>query len=278
MRAPLEVVERRLVGSDHPRAGTGFDRHVADRHPGFHGQRLDGAPAVLEDVALAAARADLGDHGQDDVLGGDPDGQLAVDVHREGAEGVERQRLRGQHVLDLARADPERQGAERAVRGGVAVAADHGHARLGQPELRADDVHDALVDVAHRVEPHAELLAVAAQRLDLGPADEVGDRARRSSGRCGPRSRGSGRAGGPSGPPAAARRTPAGWSPRAGDGGRCRAGRARPRPGAPRARPRPSRPACLPCPVLPSPRRGVLRSSCREVRALSAPANLRLRQ
>ena len=43
-----------------------------------------------------------------------------------------------------------------------------GHAGLGEAELRADDVHDALLGVAHRVEADAELLAVAAQRLDLG--------------------------------------------------------------------------------------------------------------
>ena len=46
-----------------------------------------------------------------------------------------------------------------------------------RPELRADDVHDALLGVAHRVQPHAELGAVLAQRLDLGARDRVGDRA-----------------------------------------------------------------------------------------------------
>ena len=50
------------------------------------------------------------------------------------------------------------------------VAADDRHAGLGQAELRADDVHDALLDVAERVQPDAELLGVAAQRLDLGAA------------------------------------------------------------------------------------------------------------
>jgi hypothetical protein len=61
-----------------------------------------------------------------------------------------RQRLGGQHVLDLAGADAEGQRTERAVRRRVRVAAHDGHAGLGQTELRADDVHDALVDVAHR--------------------------------------------------------------------------------------------------------------------------------
>jgi hypothetical protein len=58
----------------------------------------------------------------------------------------------------------------------VAVAADDRHPRLGQAELRADDVHDPLVAVAHRREPDAELGGVAAQRLDLRPAHRVGDR------------------------------------------------------------------------------------------------------
>ena len=43
------------------------------------------------------------------------------------------------------RADAERDGAERAVRGRVAVAARDGHARLREPQLRPDDVDDALV-------------------------------------------------------------------------------------------------------------------------------------
>ena len=43
------------------------------------------------------------------------------------------QGLGGQHVLDLAGADAEGQGAEGPVGRGVAVAADDGHARLGQP-------------------------------------------------------------------------------------------------------------------------------------------------
>ncbi|GAA3295692.1 hypothetical protein GCM10020295_23480 [Streptomyces cinereospinus] len=56
------------------------------------------------------------------------------------------------------------------------VAADHRGAGLGQAQLRADDVHDALLDVAQRVQAHAELRAVLAQRLQLGAGHRVGDR------------------------------------------------------------------------------------------------------
>ena len=65
--------------------------------------------------------------------------------------------------------------AEGAVGRGVGVAADDRHAGLGETELRADDVDDALVDVAQRVQAYAELRGVLAQRLDLGPRDRVGD-------------------------------------------------------------------------------------------------------
>jgi hypothetical protein len=56
------------------------------------------------------------------------------------------QRLGGEHMLDLRRADAVRQRAEGAVRRGVAVAADDGHAGQREALLGADDVDDALAD------------------------------------------------------------------------------------------------------------------------------------
>ena len=78
-----------------------------------------------------------------------------------------RQRLRREHVLDLRRADPERERAERAVRRRVRVAADDRQARLREAELGADHVHDPLATAAGRVERDAELLAVARERREL---------------------------------------------------------------------------------------------------------------
>ncbi len=66
---------------------------------------------------------------------------------------------------------------ERTVGRGVAVTADDRHTRLGQAQLRPDDVDDALFDVTHRIEADPpELGAVAPQRLDLGARDRIGDR------------------------------------------------------------------------------------------------------
>ena len=95
-----------------------------------------------------------------------------VDPHRLGPPLG--QRLGRQHVLDLARADAERERAERAVGGGVGVAADDRHARLGQAELRADHVHDPVAAVPERIQADAELGAVAVERLELRLRELVG--------------------------------------------------------------------------------------------------------
>ena len=85
------------------------------------------------------------------------------------------QGLGGEHVLDLAGADAERDGPECAVGRSVGVAADDGHARLGQTLLRADDVHDALAGRAHLVVDDAELGGVGPQGLDLLGRDRILD-------------------------------------------------------------------------------------------------------
>ena len=105
-----------------------------------------------------------------------PAGSSAVDVDRHRLERTQRQRLRGEHMLNLRRPDAHRDRTERAVGGCVTVAADDRHAGLRQTELRPDDVHDALLDVAHRVQPDAELFAVASQRFDLSARYRIGDR------------------------------------------------------------------------------------------------------
>jgi hypothetical protein len=127
-------------------------------------------------VADAAAGADAVDDREDDVLGADAPGQLALDGDRHRLRRVLRQGLGGEHVLDLARADAERESAERAVRRGVRVAAHDRHAGLGVAELGTDDVHDALAGRTPRIQGHAELVGVGLQRLHLTGADLVGDR------------------------------------------------------------------------------------------------------
>ena len=165
--AALHIGKRLLVRRDKTRAGAAFDGEIAERHPGFHRQRADGLAAVFDDIAGAAGRAGDRDDMEGKVLRRDALAQAAghLDGHVQHLPGPER--LRGEHMLDLGRADAVRECTEGAVRGRMAVTADDGHARLGAPLLGADDMHDTIVDIAHREVLDAVLGDVARQRLEL---------------------------------------------------------------------------------------------------------------
>ena len=136
----------------------------------------DGRAGELDGVAGAAGGADPADDGQHDVLGRDAAGELALDLDQHVLRLLGQQRLRRHHVLDLAGADAVRQRAERAVGGGVRVAADHGHAGQGGALLGPDHVDDALaLGQERKVGGRAELADVPVQRDDLLLADRVGD-------------------------------------------------------------------------------------------------------
>ena len=157
-----------FVRCDHAGACTGFDGHVAQGHALLHVHRADGGAAVFQHVAGAAVHADHADDVQDHVLGADAGCQRAVDGDRHGFRFALQQALRGQHVANFAGADAEGQRSERAMRGGVAVAAHDRHAGLGQAQFRCDHVDDAALGRLHVEQFDAVFGAVAGQRIDLG--------------------------------------------------------------------------------------------------------------
>ena len=142
--------------------------------PSIESARIAG-PGVLDDVTGHAAHAEAPERAEDEVLGAHAEAELALveDAHRAGL--VLDHALRREHVLDLARADPEGQRAEGPVGGGVRVAADDRHAGLGDAELGADHVDDPLARGSERVDGDAELLAVALERLHLHARERVLD-------------------------------------------------------------------------------------------------------
>ena len=104
-----------------------------------------------------------------------PVGNVAVDGDAHVFRTLLEQRLRGQHMLDLAGADAESQRAERAVGRGMAVAADDGGARQSETLLRPNDVHDALADIVDLEIGHAECGAILDQGFDLNARGLVRD-------------------------------------------------------------------------------------------------------
>lgn len=77
---------------------------------------------------------------EDDVLGGHAVAERAVDLDAHVERTRLEERLRREDVLDLGRANAERERTERAVRARVTVAADDGRAREGEALLGADDL------------------------------------------------------------------------------------------------------------------------------------------
>ena len=122
-----------------------------------------------------AIGADAADDVEDDVLGGDAEGKLAIDRDAERLGLVLREGLGGHDVLDFAGPDAEGERPECAGGAGVRVAADDGHAGFGGAEFGADHVDDALRAILHVEELDAEVGAVLAERVDLRVSDLVSD-------------------------------------------------------------------------------------------------------
>ncbi len=126
--------------------------------------RSNASPPYSVRVPGAALYPEAADDVEDDVLRVDTAPERAV--HRDTAhlQRLHRQTLRGEHVAHLGSPDAEGNGAEGPVCRGMAVAAGNRHPGLGQAELGADDVDDALVGVADVVQRNAELAAVLLER------------------------------------------------------------------------------------------------------------------
>ncbi len=177
--AAQHIVGGQGIRRDQRAARRGFHGHVAQREAGFDAQLADRRSAVLHDIAARTLCADCADDPEDQVLGGGAGGKLAVHADAHGAGHAVDQRLGGQHMLNLGRADAEAERAERAVGGGMAVAADHHHARPDHAVLGRDHVLDALQRIVGVEQRDRVPLAVAAQVGGLQRRGRIRDHADR---------------------------------------------------------------------------------------------------
>ena len=76
--------------------------------------------------------------------------ETAGEIDAANLELSHRERLCGERVCNLTRADAEGQRAKRPVRGGVRIAAGNRHSRLREPAFGADHMHDALLTFFRR--------------------------------------------------------------------------------------------------------------------------------
>ncbi len=127
-------------------------------------------------MAVAAARADLADEGEDDILDRHAGGKSAVEHHAHALLLLLPQRLRREDAFAFTGADAEGQRPEGAMGAGMAVAADERRARQGEAEFWADDMHDAMAAVVHRDIGNAEALGIALEPGDLAGRQPVRQR------------------------------------------------------------------------------------------------------
>ena len=170
VRAALAIVERGFIRCHDAGARAAFDGHVAHGHAAFHRHVADHLATIFDHIAGAAGGAGGADDGQRHVLGGHTGAQFAGDLDLHVLRFLLDQRLCRQDVFDLGSADAMRQRAERAMGGGVAVAADHGHAGQRPALFGTDDMHDPLTHIGHRIIVHAKIPGVLVQRRDLDSA------------------------------------------------------------------------------------------------------------
>ena len=162
--AAADEVVGGLVGVDVADASPALDGHVADREAALHRHVVDHVSAVFVAVADTAVDPEAADDAQDHVLGVDATAQAAVDLDAADFWLLDRHTPGGEHIAHLRGANAEGDRSEGAVGAGVAVATGDGHARLGEAQLRANDMHDALASAGFVEELDAAFTHVA---LDL---------------------------------------------------------------------------------------------------------------
>ena len=126
-------------------------------------------------MSCGSGGADLGNDRKDDVLGGHPCREFAVDGDRHGPRLGLGECLCGENMLDFRGSDAEGQGAERAMGRCVGVATYDRCARLRDPLFWADHVDDALSYVADRQEWNVVAGRVLFERCDLDRGERVLD-------------------------------------------------------------------------------------------------------
>ena len=178
-RAPgqLQVAQRLRVDREDRAGRAELRRHVADRRPVGQPQRRQPRPVELDELGDDAQLAQHLGHGEDEVGGGRPLRQLAVQPEPDHLRQQHRDRLPQHRRLRLDPADAPAQHAEPVDHRRVGVGADQ---RVGVGAQRAvrlaavDDLGDVLeVDLvadSRRRRHHAEVVEGALPPLEEGVA------------------------------------------------------------------------------------------------------------
>ena len=140
-----QILECPVIGRDQTRSRAAFDGHVADGHTSIHIESTNRGAGEFEDASGSAAGSNFADQREDHIFRRHARLKPPVELHEEIFRFALQEALRREDHLDFARSDSVSERAERAVRGGMTVAANDGTAGLGQSQLGTDHVHDSLL-------------------------------------------------------------------------------------------------------------------------------------
>ena len=96
--AVFDIGQSCLVWRYDPKSCAALNRHVAQRHPAFHGQPSDGGACVFHSMALRPIGSQLADPAKGDILSRDAETQGAFDPDAHGFWFALPYGLRGQHM------------------------------------------------------------------------------------------------------------------------------------------------------------------------------------
>ena len=170
-----KIIDGFGVGRNQPSARASFNGHVADRHAAFDGKLLNGRTGKFDGGTITTRSTDLANNREHDVLGRHPRRDFAVHAHTHVPGLFENQALGGEHMFHFRGTDAEGQRAKGTVRGGVRVAAHHGHTGQRRALLRADDMHNALARVIHAKLGNAVVATILIEGFDLQARHRIGD-------------------------------------------------------------------------------------------------------
>ena len=154
------IVKCGLVGSNHAATCAHFNTHVTDRHAAFHAHLLKNIACKLYKVARACVGSQFGDDIEHHVFGLNSWMQLARNYNTHAFGFVNQYALTGKYLRYLTGSYAKGNGAKCAVSGGVTVATNHGHARLGNAKFWTNNVYDSLIGMPQSKEVNAVFFAV----------------------------------------------------------------------------------------------------------------------
>src|SRR6266566_4479236 len=121
----------------------------------------------------SAIGADLTNDAQGKIFRGHAFGQRAAHINQHCPWPILRQALRRKHMLNFTGANAERKCAEGSVGAGMTVAADDCHSRLGQSQLRTNDMYDALLSRIDIEKLNPKIQAILPEGIYLFRADGI---------------------------------------------------------------------------------------------------------